>query len=144
MSGEAGSPARLRAVQRVVASGGHAGGGRDRASESTSRRDDDLPVQACSPWPSRTTSGSTASRSARRRRRRAWTRCTLVQGPWGPGEFDGEPVDAAGRCYDAERASFVVRLPEDERVDLDLSLEVITVVFQSQVFKVGTVFAGSG
>ena len=60
----------------------------------------------------------------------------------GPGEFDCEPVDAAGRCYDAERASFVVRLPEDERVDLDLSFEVITVVFQSQVFKVGTVFAG--
>ena len=60
----------------------------------------------------------------------------------GPGQFDCWPVDEAGRCYDAERSSFVVRLPEDARVDLDLSFEVITVVFQSQVFRVGTVFAG--
>ena len=47
-----------------------------------------------------------------------------------PGEFDVTP-------YDGE--SFSVQVP---RVDLQSSGELIEVVFQSEVFKVGTVFAG--
>ena len=49
-----------------------------------------------------------------------------------PGEFDIEP-------YDTESQSFSVRFP---RVDLQTSGELIEVAFQSEVFKVGTVFAG--
>ena len=47
-----------------------------------------------------------------------------------PGEFDVTPYDGK---------SFAVHIP---RVDLQLSGELIEVVFQSEVFKVGTVFAG--